>query len=129
MTGGELLIDEDAGAELGSTMRRGLIAVGGHVGAFAGVSVIAGTLFLFGSVGPRCGVGMKRGSIVAYQPIPSIGTYAYDCEYEPLYPQLVLRHLRQLNFPIPDAAWSPGYRRYSGDRLTIGKGEILLHNA
>ena len=43
MTNGEILIDGHAGNEIGQAMRRGLIAVGGRAGEFAGAGMIAGT--------------------------------------------------------------------------------------
>ena len=40
-----------------AVMRRGLIAVGGRVGAFAAAGMVAGSLFVFGPVGANPGPG------------------------------------------------------------------------
>ena len=129
MRGGMILIDGDAGPELGALMRRGLIAVGGNVGDYAGNDLIAGTIALFGEVGIRCGAGVKRGSIVSFGgAIEMIGTYAFDCEYEPVYPMLLQKHLREVGFEPARKMPQPmtRFRRYSGDRLIYGKGEMLI---
>ena len=62
MTGGTLLVDGTVGNEIGHSMRRGLIAVGG-CGDFAGINMIAGTILVFGEAGFRTGAGMRRGTI------------------------------------------------------------------
>lgn len=125
MRGGVILIDGKAGNEIGGTMRRGLIAIGGAAGDFAGVGLIAGSLFLFGPTGLRTGAGMKRGTIVLYQPAQLLPTFRYNCTYEPVFVRLYLRQLVQWNF-APAAAYLTGcYRRYSGDLVGLGKGEIL----
>jgi len=123
MTGGTLIIHGDAGHELGATMRRGLIAVGGRVGDFAGVSMIAGTLLLCGDVGRRAGAGMKRGSIITFRDVELPPTFAFDCEITPTFLPLFLRRLRQWDFTPPDVPLT--FRRHTGDRLALGKGEIL----
>ena len=46
MTGGEILIDGNAGNEIGHTMRRGLIAIKGDAGDGVGFNMIAGTILV-----------------------------------------------------------------------------------
>jgi formylmethanofuran dehydrogenase subunit C len=127
MRGGAILIDGKAGNEIGGTMRRGLIAVGGDVGDFAGVSLIAGTVLLFGQPGVRLGAGMKRGSVVLFGAEPALlPTFRYDCTYRPVFLELYLRQLRAWGFG-PAALFVGGlYRRFSGDLVALGKGEVLL---
>lgn len=131
MRAGAILVTGSAGAELGAHMRRGLIAVGGAVGAFAGVSVIAGSIFLFGPVGPRLGASMKRGTLAlfdsTFEPANLLPTFGYACEYAPSFLWLYLTKLRDWGFAPARAITTPGlWRRYVGDRLESGKGEILV---
>ena len=131
MRGGTILIHGSAGNEIGGTMRRGFIAIGGESGDFAGVSMIAGTIFLFGSPGIRTGAGMKRGTIALFghgtqRNEPNLlPTFRFDCEYHPVFVRLFLSRLRQTGFPLADQVWNAPYRRYSGDVVALGQGEIL----
>jgi formylmethanofuran dehydrogenase subunit C len=126
MRGGVILVEGRAGNEIGGTMRRGLIAVGGATGDFTGVSMIAGSLFLFGEPGLRLGAGMKRGTIAVLGRLPPLlPTFRGDCTYRPAFLGLYMRRLREWGFPVPAGAASGFYRRYSGDLVARGKGEIL----
>ncbi len=126
MRGGVLLVDGKAGNEIGGSMRRGLIAVGGDTGDFAGVGMIAGSVFLFGKPGLRPGAGMKRGSLVVLgEAPPLLPTFRFDCVYRPVFLSLYLRRLRDLGFAKADCR-PRSYRRYSGDLVALGKGEILI---
>jgi len=133
MTGGEIVIDGDVGNEIGHSMRRGLIAVGGRSGDVPGVNMIAGTILLFGEPGIRPGPGMKRGTIMFFNgatapdmlpTFRSSGTLA-----RPVFLRLYLRHLKSLGFPVPDDLDQADFRRYCGDFLELGKGEILVRAA
>ncbi len=127
MCGGVILVDGNAGNEVGRGMRRGLIAIGGSVGDFAGVSMIAGTLFLFGKCGVRTGAGMKRGTVVAFGEKPQLlPTFRFACVYQPVFLRTYLRSLREAGFPVATAFHEGEFRRYNGDLVTLGKGEILV---
>ena len=114
-------------------MRRGLIAIGGRTGDFAGVGMIAGTILIGGEVGIRNGAGMKRGTIgllaAASEPIDMLPTFKYAATYRPTFLTLFLRHLAASGFALPDGAAEAEYRRYCGDFLELGKGEILIRHA
>jgi formylmethanofuran dehydrogenase subunit C len=126
MRGGAILVEGNAGNEVGGTMRRGLIAVGGETGDFPGVSLIAGNVLLFGQPGIRLGAGMKRGTIAVFAGLPQLlPTFRYDCTYRPVFLELFLRQLAAWGFPVPDRCYRASYRRYSGDLVALGKGEIL----
>ena len=129
MRGGVIRVDGDAGHEVGSLMRRGLIVVGGRCGDFAGAGMIAGSLFAFGGVGGKAGAGMKRGTIFSGQPADLPPTFSLDCEYQPAFLSLYLKHLRGIGALTNDGLASGPVRRYRGDRLTLGQGEILMPNA
>jgi formylmethanofuran dehydrogenase subunit C len=130
MRGGTILIRGSAGNEVGCAMRRGLIAVGGDVGDFAGVMMLGGNLVVLGRLAIRAGAGMKRGSIVSYEHgagLPALlPTFQYACEYRPVWIRLLLRQLREWGFEVPDRCIGASYRRYSGDFIESGKGEILV---
>lgn len=131
MTGGEILIHGSAGNEIGHTMRRGLIAVGGSAGDATGFNMIAGSIFIFGKSGIRPGAGMRRGTIGllgSAVPPDMLPTFRLACVYQPVYMQLYLRELSQRGFPVPPECFRSQYRRYLGDFLELGKGEILVRD-
>jgi formylmethanofuran dehydrogenase subunit C len=124
MRGGELIVDGDVGDELGAVMRRGLIAVGGRVGAFAAAGMLAGSILVQGEFGPHTGAGMKRGTIAAFGPTPELlPTFRYDCSYRPAFIELYLRRLAAQGFAVRTTG---PYRRYRGDLVALGLGEILI---
>jgi formylmethanofuran dehydrogenase subunit C len=129
MTGGEILVDGDAGSELGHTMRRGLIAVGGRAGDAVGFNLIAGTILLFGAVGIRPGAGMKRGTIGLLgnaHPPKLLPTFKFAGVSRPVFLRFYLLRLREMGFFVADECFHSDYRRYCGDFLELGKGEILI---
>jgi formylmethanofuran dehydrogenase subunit C len=126
MRGGVILIEGNAGNEVGAHMRRGLIAVGGEVGDFVGVSMIAGGVFVFGRTGLRPGAGMKRGTLALGGELSGLlSSFRYDCDYKPVFLDLYLRQLCAWGFPVYDRLLTGSWRRYSGDHIELGKGEIL----
>ncbi len=126
MRGGALLIEGNAGHETGGTMRRGLIAVGGAAGEFTGVGLIAGSVFVFGAAGVRAGANMKRGTIALFgPPVPLLPTFRFDCDYRPVFMALYLRRLERLGFAAATRCAGGSYRRFSGDLVAQGKGEML----
>lgn len=132
MTGGEILVHGQGGNEIGHTLRRGLIAVAGNVGDAVGVGLIAGTIVVGGEAGIRHGAGMKRGTLVFLQPGPSLDvlpTFRPACLYQPVFLQLYWRRLAALGFPLPEGLAASRYRRYCGDLLELGKGELLVRVA
>jgi formylmethanofuran dehydrogenase subunit C len=126
MRGGEILVHGDAGEEAGAGLRRGLIAVAGRVGAGAGLRALAGTIVALGGLGARPGMAMRRASIVAGAPVTPLPTYALACTYRPPFLAVLLRHLRELGLPVGDEWLAGRYARWSGDRLELGRGEILV---
>lgn len=127
MTEGEILINGNAGNEIGHSMRRGLIAVGGQTGDVAGVSMIAGTVLAFGEPGIRPGPGMKRGTIafLGEHAPDMLPTFKFTGVCQPVFLRPYLIHLKSRGFPIDDSLLSASYRRYNGDFLELGKGEIF----
>ncbi|MBX9681300.1 MAG: formylmethanofuran dehydrogenase subunit C [Gemmataceae bacterium] len=127
MRGGAILVEGKAGSEIASTMRRGLVAIGGETGDFPGVGLIAGSVFLFGTPGLRTAAGMKRGTIALCGVETSLlPTFRFDCVYRPTFLHLYLRQLAAWNFG-PALKFEPGLvRRYRGDLVALGKGEVLM---
>ena len=138
MTGGELLIDGDAGDQLGTAMRRGLVAVGGAAGDGVGTRMIAGTILVGGRCGRHAGAGMRRGTIVLMSrqagesrvPESMLPTFARANCWNPQFMRMLLVHLQRRGFSAADAWIESNYVVYHGDRLADGdlrgKGEILV---
>jgi formylmethanofuran dehydrogenase subunit C len=128
MSGGEILIDGNAGNEVGHTLRRGLIAVRGQAGDAIGFNLLAGSIFVFGRAGVRPGAAMRRGTIALFEreSPPLLPTFAYACTGRFDFLRVFLSHLVRSGFDVPDDFLDATWRRYSGDLLESGKGEILL---
>jgi formylmethanofuran dehydrogenase subunit C len=126
MNQGTIVIEGSAGIEVGMRMRRGVIAVAGPVRDFAGLQMKGGTLFLLGGAEIRTGAWMSRGTIVSLAPIHLLPTFAYACEYRPVFLRLYARYLRTLGLEIPHEAGDGTYQRFTGDTSGLGKGEILV---
>ncbi len=129
MTNGEILIDGNAGNEIGNSMRRGLIAVGGNAADAVGFGMLAGSIFVFGDSGIRPGAGMRRGTIglLGKSPPPDmLPTFKASGTYQPTVLRLCLLHMQRLGFNIPGELLDAPIRRFSGDFLEFGRGEIWL---
>jgi formylmethanofuran dehydrogenase subunit C len=127
MRGGTILIDGSAGADLGRRMRRGLIAVGGDCGDHACTSMLAGAVMAFGQVGAYPGVGMKRGSLVCFAAAPALSpTFLPDGVLPFGWVDVYLGHLERSGFSPAARPRGGRFRKYRGDFLELGKGEILV---
>ncbi len=129
MTGGEILIDGNAGNEIGQSMRRGTIVIGGRSGDAPGYNMIAGSIFLFGESGIRPGASMRRGTIVYFglEEAPRmLPSFKYAGTFQPTFLRFYLLWLKEMGFDVPTACLSSTYKRYRGDFLELGKGEILI---
>lgn len=127
MSGGALWVGGRAGRRLGDTLRRGVIAVRGAAADDAGFRMVAGTILLLGGAGRRAGAGMKRGSIISFKPLDLPPTFRYAGDFRPEFLRLLLRTLRRAyGFDVDDRYLGGLYRRYSGDFLELGRGEIWV---
>jgi len=125
---GVIIVNGNAGSEIGAVMRRGLIVVMGNVGEFAGARMIAGSVFVFGHIGKRAGAGMKRGSIIAFGTSePLLPTYRFESVCRPVFLRFFLNRLQKWGVPVTPEMEGGSFRRYSGDITSLGKGEILIH--
>ena len=123
MRGGLISVGNHAGDEVGSHLRRGTIAIRGNAGQYCGVGMIAGTILIGGNVGGRPGIDNKRGTIVVGGRAAELpASYSVAAVYAPTFLRLYQKWL-------PDE-WAQmlggNFRRYIGDSLALGKGEILL---
>ncbi len=131
MRDGVILVDGNAGNDVGLSARRGLIAVGGRLGDHAGRKMVAGSIFGFGAVGSGVGHGMKRGTIALFgikadddfEPSP---TFEPSGSFRPHFLSYYLKTLQDQGFAVPASAFNHPIRRYNGDRLDHGRGEILV---
>jgi formylmethanofuran dehydrogenase subunit C len=128
MNRGLIIVDGDAGNEVGAVMRRGLIVVKGNTGDFTGAFTIAGSIIVCGKLGIRAGAGLVRGTIITFQPSELLPTFRYDCSYPPGFLNLIFRSLQNEGLMVPDHYSTGCYRRYSGDFNRLRKGEILIYD-
>jgi formylmethanofuran dehydrogenase subunit C len=127
MTGGEIIVRGHAGRQVAAGCRRGLVVVGGNVGAGAAQRMIAGSLFVFGAVAGGAGQFNKRGSLVAFGDIDIPASYRYACAYRPPHIRVTLMYLARRHSMAVDPRHVNGvFRRFCGDALPPGKGEILV---
>jgi formylmethanofuran dehydrogenase subunit C len=126
MNNGTILIDGNAGLEVGMRMKRGLIVIQGMVRDFCGLQMKGGTIVLLGGAEIRTGAWMIRGTIISLKPIKLLPTFSYACTYQPTFLRLYARHLASLGVTLPIDEQEGAYQRYSGDSSVPGKGEILV---
>jgi formylmethanofuran dehydrogenase subunit C len=126
MNRGVIIVDGNAGNEAGSTMRRGLMVIGGDTGNYPGAFMIAGTILVMGRLGECPGAALKRGTLIGFKPATLLSSYKYSCTYTASYVDLLLRHIASLGVEIPAPYRGGRFRRYCGDMVALGKGEILL---
>jgi formylmethanofuran dehydrogenase subunit C len=91
--------------------------------------MLAGSILIFGAAGIRAGAGMRRGTIGLLGPEPAppmLPTFKFACAYRPEFLRVFLWHLRRSGFAVPEECLTAVYRRYNGDFLELGKGEILV---
>ena len=131
MTGGAILVDGSVGNEVGLTLRRGLVAVGGNCGDFVGANMIAGSVLVFGQAGNRPAAGMRRGTVglLGGNPPSLLVTFRKNCVCKPPTLRLMFAYLQSLNFAVPGECWDADYAVYNGDRVTVGRGEILIRES
>lgn len=130
MNQGMIIIEGNAGNEVGERMRKGTIAIMGRAGDFLGTGMIGGTIIVFGGIGMRAGAEMRRGSIIAFQEecsLQLLPTFRYNCTYSPAFLRVYLKTLQRYGLGIKEEYITGSYRRYNGDIVELGKGEILVY--
>lgn len=128
MNRGLIIVQGNAGNEVGATMRRGLIVVTGNTGDFTGAFMIAGSIVVLGQPGIRAGAGLLRGTIITFHEPELLPTFRFDCSYRPAFLDLLFRDLQRYGLSIADDFTAGLFRRFSGDFNRSGKGEILVYD-
>ncbi|MBI4731640.1 MAG: formylmethanofuran dehydrogenase subunit C [Chloroflexi bacterium] len=128
MTGGVILIGGNAGREAGAGMRRGLIYAAGDVGEFCAARMNAGTFLCAGRLGKYAGIGMKRGSLVAGKISGMLPGFQSAGEADTEWLKICLVMLGKINVHVPEEWSRMTPKRYTGDPLEMGKGEILVYD-
>ena len=127
MRGGSIYVAGNVGSETGRAMRRGLIGIGGSCGEFAGSAMIAGTIVIGGTCGNHPGAGMKRGTLAVLSGRVTVPrSFSFDCVYDPPIWATMMNHLRANGFPLEPGMEHRFVRRYRGDLVSLGLGELLI---
>jgi formylmethanofuran dehydrogenase subunit C len=88
--------------------------------------MLAGSLLIAGKAARGAGVGMRRGSLVAgrlERPLPGFRPAGpADDEWLRIY----FRFLENPGIVVPGGWLQRGLRRFTGDHLALGKGELLV---
>lgn len=128
MTGGIIIVDGDTGNESGAGMRRGLLVTGGNCGSFPGFRMLAGTIICLGQLGVGAGLEMKRGSLVAGSSEALLPGFWSTGEVDLEWLRIYLTWLNRFGFPCPQDWDGRVPKRFSGDHLVTGKGEVLVYD-
>jgi formylmethanofuran dehydrogenase subunit C len=128
MSGGEIRVRGRAGALVGERQRRGLIAIGSGIGPQPGLGMLAGTIVAVEGDLVDPGLGMKRGTIIglASRVAPPLG-FGFDGRVTPIFWRLIARRLSELGLDLaPADSNGRSFLAYSGDPMTLGRGEVLF---
>lgn len=126
MTGGHIIVNGNAGNMAGRLMRRGQITVLGNTGDFTASNMVAGTVLVTGEVGRRTGAEMKRGTVLLMKEPELLPTFRFNCVYEPAFVNIITDWLEKEGVRVGHLFANKRYRRYAGDAVIRGKGEILI---
>ena len=128
MRGGEIFVGGSAGTEAGLALRRGLIAIAGDAGPLAGHWMRAGTILVGSGKLSQPGLGLRRGTIIALGGAAVPPGYARNGPVHPVWLRLVARRLRGAHFDAMAQRLAQGnaFESWSGDLLSLGRGEILI---
>ena len=97
MRGGTIIVDGNAGNEIGLSMQKGIIAIGGQAGDMIGFNMAGGTILVLGNAGIRPGAGMRGGPIalLGQMPSPILPSFRLDRTAAPEKATAVLHELRE----------------------------------
>lgn len=132
LLGGEVLISGNAGPDVGLGQRRGLIVICGQAGGAVGRHMRAGTIVIARGTLEHPGLGMRRGSILALGDKPRMAPgFERDGLVWPSWTRLLSRRLGAMSFPATaeleaQLASHRPLEAWSGDRLSLGRGEVLF---
>ncbi len=128
MAGGTILVAGSAGSEAGAGMRQGLVCIAGCAGSFAGARMLAGTLLVCGKVGAGAGIGMRRGSLLAGRLEDVLPGFSPAGPPDEEWLRIYYSHILRMGFPLPGGWIERKARRFTGDNLELGKGELITYD-
>jgi formylmethanofuran dehydrogenase subunit C len=130
MMGGTILIDGDAGNEVGLSMQQGIIAIGGRAGDMIGFNMVDGTVLVLGEAGIRAGAGMRGGTIGLFGPAPPpiLPSFRLDRTASPEKLAVQLRELCRLGLRLDESLIPAEVDAYVGDLVAEGHGEIQVRH-
>jgi formylmethanofuran dehydrogenase subunit C len=128
MMGGTILVDGDAGNEIGLSMQGGVIAIGGAAGDMIGFNIAGGTVLVLGDSGIRPGAGMHGGTIALLGPTPPpiLPSFRFDRTTPLDKLAAMIRDLCGLGWRADDSQLPTEVEVYVGDLVADGNGEISL---
>lgn len=126
MRGGLVHVAGDVGPGLGERLRGGLVLVGGNAGSGAALDLLAGTIAVAGRIGADAGRGMRRGSLLLGAEPDELAPGFVDTGSHDLVALLLLARRVPELAALFGGGLSGRARRFAGNRLTGGEGEILL---
>lgn len=127
MTGGTLIIQGDAGSEIGRGMRRGTILVGGSCQGGLGYDMLAGSIVVAGTCGPHPGAGMRRGTLVLLgETPPLLPSFRRGGLHRPEMMPLLFRSIQRHGGQLDPNMARADFEYFHGDLLSLGRGEILV---
>lgn len=113
MWNGKIIVEGNAGREVGSWMMGGLIYVKGNVGALAGVHMKGGTIIVGGDAGIRIGAEMTGGTIIVLGKLEKVlPGFSYQGVADKI----------KINEKVPKGP----FLRFVGDLVEDGKGNLFL---
>ena len=126
MKNGTIIVDGSAGVEVGMSMRRGMIILGGPARDFTGLQMKGGTIVLLAGAEIRTGAWMNRGTIISMKPLQLMPTFVFTVNTNPIFLNVVARHVKQFGIDLPYTRSEGSYQVYSGDLSVSDKGEIFV---
>jgi formylmethanofuran dehydrogenase subunit C len=132
MRGGTIIVDGNAGNEIGLNMQQGLIAIVGEAGDMLGFNMTDGMVIVLGNSGIRPGAGMHGGliALMGRMPPPLLPSFRFDRTGQPEKAAAVLRDLRGKGSRMDESLLATEVDIFVGDLVAEGTGEIYLrHNS
>jgi formylmethanofuran dehydrogenase subunit C len=127
MRGGTILVEGNAGNEVGLSMQKGVIAIGGQAGDFLGFNMKDGTIIVLENTGRRAGAGMHGGTIAILGQTPPqvLSSFRFDRTTQPEKLLPLLRDLHTHGLPWDHSLIPTQLDVYVGDLVEDGAGELL----
>lgn len=132
LLGGEVVVSGNAGPDVGLGQRRGLVAICGKAEGGVGRHMRAGTIVIARGELEHPGLGMRRGTILALGCKPRMAPgFERDGLVWPAWMRLLSSRLRDMSFPaatglVEQIHFGRPFEHWSGDRLSLGRGEVLF---